>query len=251
MDFVLGIGGITVETGKALGRDFSLADLRQRFDAVFLGMGLAGVNALTLDGEDLDGVHDAIEFISDLRQSDDFANVPVGRKVVVIGGGMTAIDAAVQSKLLGAEDVTIAYRRGQDAMNASEFEQDLAQTRGVSIKHFVQPARILGNGKVTGIELEYTQLDGGSLSGTGETFTLEADMVLKAIGQSFDGDPLEDTGDTPELERGRIKVDAERRTSLADVWAGGDCVADGEDLTVVAVQDGKVAAESIHATLAG
>ncbi len=251
VDFVLGIGGITVETGKALGRDFSLADLRQRFDAVFLAMGLAGVNALTLDGEDLDGVHDAIEFIADLRQSVDFANVPVGRKVVVIGGGMTAIDAAVQSKLLGAEDVTIAYRRGQEAMNASEFEQDLAQTRGVSIKHFVQPARILGNGKVTGIELEYTQLNGGSLSGTGETFTLEADMVLKAIGQSFDGDPLEDTGDTPELERGRIKVDAERRTSLADVWAGGDCVADGEDLTVVAVQDGKVAAESIHATLAG
>ncbi len=251
VDFVLGIGGITVETGKALGKDYSLADLRQGYDAVFLGMGLAGVNALKLDGEDMDGVYDAIEFIADLRQADDFARVPVGRKVVVIGGGMTAIDAAVQSKLLGAEDVTIAYRRGQDAMNASTFEQDLAQTRGVSIKHFVQPARILGDGAVTGIELEYTRLDGRSLSGTGETFTLEADMVLKAIGQSFDEDPLEDDGDAPALERGRIKVDAERRTSLAGVWAGGDCVSDGEDLTVVAVQDGKVAAESIHAMLAG
>ena len=253
VDFILSIGGITIETGKSLGSEFSLADLRQQYDAVFLGMGLVGVNGLCIDGEDLDGVLDAVAFIADLRQADDPAAIPVGRKVVVIGGGMTAIDAAVQMKLLGAEDVTMAYRRGKEAMNASEYEQDLAQTTGVTIKHFTQPVRIQGDneGRVRGIELEYTSLDDGTLKGTGEVVTLEADMVLKAIGQTFESAPLGNGGSVPELEGRRIRVNCDRRTSLDDVWAGGDCIAGGEDLTVSAVEDGKVAAESIHAVLAG
>src|SRR5690606_39638222 len=94
-------------------------------DAVFLGMGLGGVNALGAEGENLPGVVDAVDFIAELRQATDKATIPVGRRVVVIGGGMTAIDAAVQAKLLGAEEVTICYRRGKEHMNASEFEQDL------------------------------------------------------------------------------------------------------------------------------
>ena len=97
---------------------------------------------------------------------------------------------------------------------------------------------------------EYTQSARGALAGTGETFALPADMVMKAIGQVFVTDPLRESGrELLELEGGRIKVDAERKTSLAKVWAGGDCVAGGQDLTVVAVEDGKIAAEAIHRAL--
>src|SRR5690606_4971603 len=108
--YILSIGGITIENGKALGRDFALADLTANYDAVFLGAGLAGVNALRAQGEDAAGVENAVDFIATLRQADDLSKLPVGRNVIVIGGGMTAIDAAIQSKLLGAEQVTICYR---------------------------------------------------------------------------------------------------------------------------------------------
>src|SRR4030095_2281035 len=107
--------------------------LIRNYDAVFLGMGLGGVNALRAEGEDADGVTNAVEFIAELRQASDLASLPVGRRVVVIGGGMTVIDAAVQSKLLGADEVTICYRRGQDHMNASAYEQELATVNGVVI----------------------------------------------------------------------------------------------------------------------
>ncbi len=253
VDYVTGIGGIDIRNGKALGRDYQLADLVKDYDAVFLGMGLGGVNALRADGEDADGVVDAVNFIAELRQSSDLGSLPVGRRVVVIGGGMTAIDAAVQSKLLGAEEVTICYRRGQEHMNASEFEQDLAAANGVTIRHWLRPKRVIAEGgKVSGIELEYTALDGDRLMGTGETITLAADQVFKAIGQSFAPAALNGSGATIELENGRIKVDAEGRTSMAKVWAGGDCVVDGrEDLTVSAVAAGRDAAESIHRALMG
>ena len=194
-----------------------------------------------------------MDFISELRQASDLAGLPVGRRVVVIGGGMTAIDAAVQSKLLGAEEVTICYRRGQEHMNASEFEQDLASANGVTIRHWMQPKRVIADGgKVSAIELEYTALDGDKLKGTGETLTLLADQVFKAIGQSFVPAALNGSGATIELVGGRIKVDAEGRTSMAKVWAGGDCVVDGrEDLTVSAVAAGRDAAESMHRALMG
>ncbi len=246
VDFVLSVGGITVETGKALGRDFSLDDLRSKHDAVFLGMGLAGVNALKIEGEDLDGVLDAVDYISGLRQASDLSTLPVGRRVVVIGGGMTAIDIAVQMKRLGAEEVTIAYRRGPVDMKASEFEQDLALTSGVTIRHWMQPVLLQGeHGHVSSIVLEKTAVgSNGKLAGTGETVRLAADQVFKAIGQSFVDEPFE--GATPALEGGRIKVDADGLTSLGCVWAGGDCVAGGEDLTVAAVADGKRAAQAIH-----
>src|SRR3546814_18809887 len=93
-------------------------------------MGLAGVNALAVPGDAADGVADAVDFIADLRQATDLAALPVGRRVVVIGGGMTAIDAAIQERLLGAEEVTICYRRGKQHMNASEWEQDLGASTG-------------------------------------------------------------------------------------------------------------------------
>jgi len=246
--FILEIGGITIETGKALGRDVTLDQLSQDFDAVFLGLGLPGVNALGLEGETAAGVIDAVDFIGVLRQAEDLSLLEVGRRIVVIGGGMTAIDAAVQSKLLGAEEVTIAYRRGQEHMNASLYEQELAQTHGVVIRHWLAPKSLhVTDGSVSGITLEKTALDAaGKLAGTGELVMLEADQVFKAIGQTPDSGPL---AGSVELEKGRIRVSDDRRTSHPKIWAGGDCVAGGEDLTVVSVEDGKIAAESIHKAL--
>jgi len=248
LDYVLGIGGVTVELGKALGRDFSIDDLKRDYDAVFLGIGLGGVNALRAEGEDdsLEGLENAVDFIARLRQATDLSNIPVGRRVVVIGGGMTAIDAAVQSKLLGAEEVTICYRRGKEQMNASEFEQDLAVSRGVVIRHWLQPKRLVTEGgKVTGIELEYTQLVDGKLTGMGHSMTIPADQVFKAIGQTLDGRYAEGIA----LVGGRISTDAEGRTSREGVWAGGDCTEAGDDLTVTGVAQGRDAAESIHRAL--
>ncbi|BCH31769.1 dihydropyrimidine dehydrogenase subunit A [Mesorhizobium sp. L-8-10] len=250
VDYVTAIGGIEIEHGRALGRDIHLSELTAAFDAVFLGIGLAGVNALRAEGEDAEGVENAVEFIAELRQAADLGSLPVGRRVVVIGGGMTAIDAAVQSKLLGAEEVTICYRRGKEHMNASEFEQDLAAANGVGIRHWLQPKRVVSEGgKVAAIELEYTALKDGKLGGTGETVTLLADQVFKAIGQSFEPAALNGSGASIGLEGGRIKVDEEGRTSLAKVWAGGDCIVGGDDLTVSAVAQGRDAAESIHRAL--
>jgi dihydropyrimidine dehydrogenase (NAD+) subunit PreT len=242
VDYVTAIGGITIELGKELGADFTLKDLTEKYDAVFLGMGLGGVNALRAEGETADGVVNAVDFIADLRQASDLSTLPVGRRVVVIGGGMTAVDAAVQSKLLGADEVTMVYRRGKDQMAASSFEQDLAASKGVNIRHWLAPKRVLTeNGKVAGIELEYTELRDGKLVGTGHTATIACDQVFKAIGQtlSTDGEGLTLTG-------GKIEVDAEGHTSMTKVWAGGDCATGGDDLTVTAVAEGRDAAESIN-----
>lgn len=244
VDWLLKIGGITMQTGKALGPDLSLAALEAEHDAVFLGMGLGGVNALRAEGETRDGVVDAVSFIADLRQADDLGALSVGRNVVVIGGGMTAIDAAVQSKLLGAESVTILYRRGRDAMPASRYEQDLATSKGVRIIANAMPVEILGNGSVTGVRAEYTRAQGATLTGTGETLDVPADQVLKAIGQTLTGAP-----DAIELTHGKIAVTGAGRTSRPGVWAGGDCASGGEDLTVTAVAEGRDAAEDIHASL--
>jgi glutamate synthase (NADPH/NADH) small chain len=248
--FILELGGITIENGRALGIDFSLSELRDKHDAVFLGLGHNAINQLDLDGEDVGGVHNAVDFIARIRQ-EDFASLPVGRRVVVIGGGNTAIDIAVQMKKLGAEYVTLVYRRGRREMGATDYEQDIAQTNGVLIKTWAAPDNInRDESGVTGVRFEYTRMnEEGRLAGTGEFFELEADQVFKAIGQHFDDSPL-DQDDRPALDQGRIRVDASRRTSLPGVWAGGDCVP-GPDLTVVAVQDGKVAAHGIHDYLQG
>jgi len=242
VDYVTAIGGITIENGKALGRDFTLTGLTAKYDAVFLGLGLGGVNALRAAGEDADGVVNAIDFIATLRQSSDLSRVPVGRRVVVIGGGMTAVDAAVQSKLLGAEEVTMVYRRGKEQMSASGFEQDLAAAKGVNIRHWLAPKRVLlTHGKVSGIELSYMHLVDGALQPTGETTTIACDQIFKAIGQTLATD-----GDGVTLAGGKIEVDEEGRTSLSGVWAGGDCATGGDDLTVTAVAEGRDAAESIN-----
>jgi len=242
--YILSIGGIEVHSGVALGQDTTITRLRDEYDAVFLGVGLTGVNQLGIEGEELPGVENAVEYIAELRQAIDKGKLPVGRRVVVIGGGMTAIDVAVQSKRLGAEHVDIVYRGSIKAMGASDYEKNLAQTNGVTIRTFARPLKILGRGHVSGVLFERTARDDyGSLADTGETYTLDADVVFKAIGQRLRDGVLEDG--SIRMQAGKIIVDENRATSLAGVWAGGDCVVGGDDLTVSAVQHGKVAAIAI------
>lgn len=247
VEFILSLGGISIEYGKRLGRDVKLTDLAAQYDAVFLGMGLGGTNALNL-GDEPAGVLDAVDYIANLRQADDLTTLPVGRRVVVIGGGMTAIDIASQIKRLGAEEVTIVYRRSQEQMNASEYEQALAQTDGVLIRTWGRPVKLLSdNGHLTGVEIEYTREDDGTLVGTGETYTIACDQLFKAIGQTFLAADLAEAG--LKMQSGRIVIDVDGKTSLSNVWAGGDCVHGGEDLTVAAVADGRDAAIAIDLAL--
>jgi dihydropyrimidine dehydrogenase (NAD+) subunit PreT len=244
VEWLLGIGGIELRHGMRLGRDLTLAALADEFDAVFLGLGLGGVRALEAEGADRDGVRPAVDFIAELRQADELTALPVGRRVVVIGGGMTAIDAGVQARKLGAEEVTIVYRRGRDRMGASVYEQDLATSAGVRIVAGAVPVRVGGNGAVREIDCAYTVEDAAGLRLGDETFTLAADQVLAAIGQTL--------GPVPEVLQtaaGKIAVEGPGRTSLPRVWAGGDCASGGDDLTVTAVAEGRDAAMDIHAAL--
>ncbi len=246
LNWLLQIGGIDIRYGVSLGDDITLDSLRAEHDAVFLGMGLSGVNALAVDGEDKQNVEDAVAFIAELRQAEDLTKLPVGRRVVIVGGGMTAIDAGVQAKLIGAEEVTIVYRRGQSAMPASKYEQDLAQQKGVRLLFNAAPVGIEGNGSLSGVIFAYTEMQGGKLVTTDETFTLPADQLFKAIGQT-----LREVPEGLALDGRKIAVSGAGRTSAERVWAGGDCAAGGNDLTVTAVAEGRDAAEDIHATLMG
>ena len=238
LDWLLGIGGITVETGKALGGELSLDRLSEDYDATFLAIGLGGVNAL---GVDSDQALPAVDFIEDLRQAEDLSQLAVGRRVVVIGGGMTAVDAAVQSKLLGAEDVTIVYRREQAKMAASEHEQNHASAAGVRIITNAAPVGMTGEG----VEFAYTVSTAEGLQTSDETFVLPADQVLTAIGQTLKQEHIHGL----DIVAGKIAIDDQGRTSRAGVWAGGDCASGGDDLTVTAVAQGRDAAEDIHASL--
>ena len=250
--FVLERGGIEIKYQQALGRDVSLNQLRENHDAVFIGIGMSDVNALGIPGEDSVGVEDAVAYIRDLRQENSLANLPVGRKVVVIGAGMTAIDIAVQSKKLGAENVTIVYRRSMSAMGASEHERELALKNGVTFICNAQPKQIIAdNSGVTAMEFSKTKLDNnGKLTLTKENFSLPCDVVFKAIGQKFSAFPFGDNAEhKPALDkRGRIAVNDSYQTTLTGVFAGGDCI-NGKDLVVEAVDHGNKAALAIHQQL--
>ena len=243
--WLLSIGGITIENNKTLGVDMTLDCLSSDFDAVFLSVGLGGVNALSMSSEDDTCMSDAVGFIETLRQTNDLASIPIGRNVVVIGGGMTAVDAAVQSKLLGAEQVTIAYRRGREAMSASRYEQDLAASHGVKLLFNVQPVTLETLEPSAALVLEYTATKDGRLTGTGETMRISADQVFSAIGQTLA------TDGGLALDGRKISVTGAGRTSRDRVWAGGDCASGGDDLTVTAVAEGRDAAMDIYVTLMG
>jgi dihydropyrimidine dehydrogenase (NAD+) subunit PreT len=242
VEFILKIGGITIEYGVALGPDLSLNHLKAGFDAVFLGLGLADANALGLPGEDLPGVEDALGFIELLRQSPTEAQAKAVGPVVVIGGGNTAIDAAAQIRKLGAETVTLVYRRGPAHMGATKVEQDWAQTNGVAIRHWLAPV-LIAPGVV---HLAKTRLEDGRLVVTNDILPMPAARVLKAVGQSFRADAAVDA---LAIAKGRIVIDSDYRTSVPGIFAGGDCVGVGQDLTVQAVAHGRDAAHAIHRSL--
>ena len=248
VQWLLDIGGITLTHNWKLESNAQLNALRKAFDAVFLGVGLSTTHALGVAGEALQGVQDAVDFIATLRQTPDLSALPVGRRVVVIGGGMTAVDAAVQSKLLGAEEVHMVYRRGPETMSASTAEQEWAQTNGVVLHQWLAPVEILGrDGSVCAVRFAEQAMVGGKLQATGREITFEADTVLKAIGQKLGNPVLAAAGLA--LDGGRIQTDAEGTTNVPGVWAGGDCRAGGLDLTVEAVEHGKQSANAIHAYL--
>lgn len=252
VEFLLEIGGIEIRHGQRLGHDLSLARLRTDYDGVFLGLGLGTSRRLGLTGEDAPGLAPAVSYIKELRQADDLTRLPLARRCVVIGAGNTAIDMAMQMARLGADEVTLVYRRGVEAMSATGHEQEIAKANGVRMVTWAQPVEVLldAGGRVAGMRFEKTRTTEGRLVGTGETFELAADAVFGAIGQGFDGASLGDPAASKLARDGeRIRVDAAFRTSLPGVYAGGDCVAPGQDLTVQAVQHGKLAAHAIHQDL--
>ncbi|MES2295750.1 MAG: NAD(P)-dependent oxidoreductase [Pseudomonadota bacterium] len=242
--FLLDIGGIEVRHGQVLGANLHLKDLHARYDAVFLGIGLAASRQLGLTGENAPGLMAAVDYIAALRQASDLSKLPVPRRAIVIGAGNTAIDMAVQIGRLGAQEVTLVYRRGFDGMSATGHEQDIAKANHVRMRTWAQPQEVLldGAGRVCGMRFEKTEMKDGRLAGTGETFGIEADAVFKAIGQSMVASGVSEL----KREGDKIHVDAQFRTAQAGIYAGGDCVAPGQDLTVQAVQHGKLAALAIH-----
>lgn len=248
VDFITSLGGIDLKYDHSLGKELTIADLKKEYDAVFLGFGVGLANKLNIPGEDLQGVEDAISFIYDIRTKG-FPNVPVGDKVAVIGMGMTAIDAATQAKRLGASEVTLVYRRSQAEMNCTQKEFDIAMLDGCRVHWLSAPKEVKGeNGKVTSLVCDLMKLGTPDASGkpspqpTGETITLDVDMVIMATGQRPFTSLLESNG--LKHNRGRLEVNAGCETNLQGVFAGGDAVNGGKEV-VDAVQAGKDGAAAI------
>ena len=252
--------GVEVKTGVTVGQDVTADELLSEFDAVFLGVGMGSVPHLGIPGEDLEGVTEALSFIAETKLAEKdglehLQELPVGQQVAVIGAGNTAVDAATIAKRLGAERVTMVYRRGEDQMSAYDFEYDFIKLEGAEFRFLSQPVRILGEGRVTGLECLRVELgppgpDGRALPEpvAGSEFVIPCDQVIKAIGQEKRFDLYAYFG--LEQARGYLKVDEGLRTTNPKIFAGGDCIrATGEAMTVTATQDGKVAARSIHAQL--
>jgi dihydropyrimidine dehydrogenase (NAD+) subunit PreT len=248
VDYILSIGGIDVQYKKELGKDFTLADLQQKFDAVFLGIGVGIARSLEIPGEDLNGVVDAISFIYDIR-TNDYAQIAVGDTVAVIGMGMTAIDAATQSKRLGAKEVTLIYRRTENEKPCTDVELDIAKMDGCHFIWLASPKEIVGeNGQVKKLICNKMQLGELDASGrrspveTGETFSLDVDMVIKAAGQI----PFEEVVSQAGIQNksGKIAIEKNAATNLKGVFAGGDAVNGGKEV-VDAVQAGKNGAKGI------
>lgn len=252
--FLLEIGGIEIRHGVALGRDIFLHRLQADYDAVFLALGLGASRGLGLPGEDLPGIMPAVEYIAALRQTGDLRQLPLAKRCVVIGGGNTAIDMAVQMARLGADEVSIVYRRDLASMSATAHEQAVAKANQVRLIPLARPEAVLHNseggdddGTVHGMRFQHTRIIDGNLQGTGAWFELDADAVFKAVGQVLDEASLADVcAQKLAREAGKIQVDGQFHTNLAKIYAGGDCVAANRDLTVEAVQHGKLAALAIH-----
>ncbi|HXU25859.1 MAG TPA: NAD(P)-dependent oxidoreductase [Bacteroidia bacterium] len=248
VDYITSIGGIDIQYKKELGKDITLAELQKKYDAVFLGIGVGIARELSIPGEELEGVEDAISFIYNLR-TNDYSKISVGDKVAVIGMGMTAIDAATQSKRLGAKEVTMIYRRTENEKPCTDVELNLAKLDGCSFIWLAAPKEIIGeNGKAKKLICTKMKLGEPDASGrrapvdTGETFTIEVDMVIKAAGQI----PFEELVAKADIKNnsGKISINKSAETNLKGVFAGGDAVNGGKEV-VDAVQAGKDAASGI------
>lgn len=248
VNYITGIGGIEIKYNHALGKEVTIEQLQQSYDAVFLAFGVGLARQLDIPGEQLDGVIDAISFIYQLR-SEGYSSIPVGDSVAVIGMGMTAIDAGTQAKRLGAKQVTLIYRRTEEEMPCTQHELDIAKLDGCEIIWLAAPKEILGkDGKVSQLVCDIMKLGDIDASGrrspvaTGETITLNVDMVIKAAGQI----PFESLVAQQHVEHkhGKIAVKEKTVTNLKGVFAGGDCVNGGKEV-VDAVQAGKDGAAAI------
>lgn len=244
--------GVRFHYGVTVGADITIAEIEQTHDAIFIGIGLGRVQRLGIPGEDLPEVLDALDFIEHIH-SEPLANVPVGRRVAVLGCGNTAIDAVTQALRLGAEKATVIYRRGEDDMSAYGFEYELAKTDGATFLFHTVPVAVLGEeGHVTGLRLAQTDVRNGRVvTLPGSEWTEPFDMVLSAVGQEKQASLLTSLFPGLKLDRkGRVSVDSTTmQTSMPNVFAGGDCTSGGREV-VNAVAEGKKAARGIHEQLA-
>lgn len=248
VNFITAVGGITIKYQKELGKDISLEQLQKNYDAVYLAIGVGMARQLDIPGENTPGVEDAISFIYTLRNNG-FSSVAVGDNVAVIGLGMTAIDAATQAKRLGAKKVTIIYRRTENEKPCTQVELELALLDGCEVIWLAAPKEVITeNGKVKALLCSKMQLGAPDASGrrspvdTGETFTLEVDMIIKAAGQM----PFENLINQYGISnsKGKITLDENCATNIKGVFAGGDAVNGGKEV-VDAVQAGKDGAKAI------
>jgi dihydropyrimidine dehydrogenase (NAD+) subunit PreT len=243
--------GVKVEASKELGTDFYPGDLQAQFDAVFISVGLGATPALGIPGEEC--ILDGLRYIEQSKL--DSTRLVVGRNVVVIGAGNTAIDCATIAKRLGAREVTMVYRRSEHEMTAYAHEYDFIKREGVGFSFLTQPIRVHAeNGSVKSLECRRMSLGPPDASGrpsprplAGSEFFLAADQIVKAIGQEK---PSVAALLKLKTEKGFIQVDASFETSVPGIYAGGDCIrARGAASTVMAVEDGKLAGHSIHERL--
>lgn len=224
-----------------------LTELENDYDAIFLGIGLGATRSLSIPGEDLENAFGATEFIEEVKIKP--LETYVGKRVVVIGGGNTAMDAASESARLGAEEVVLVYRRPKENMGAYEFEYDLAKGAGVKGIFNAAPVEILGNNQVDGVRFIKTKVENGSVNTIpGSEFEIECDMAIRATGQSKMIEFLGHINDL-ELDRGKIKTDPTTfQTTNPKYFAAGDAVNGGAEV-VNAAAEGKLAAQGIHKSL--
>ncbi len=219
--------------------------LQRNYDAIFLGIGLGSTSALGIPGEDLKGVYGAVEFIEELKVHHHFVNVP--DKVIVLGGGNTAMDAASESARMGASSVILAYRRSKAEMGAYDFEYDLAKNVGIKGLFNVSPIEILmrDSSAVSGVKFIRTRtVDGKVENIPGSEFVVDCDLVIKATGQSKQTSFLEKIGGIQTNSNGTIRVNESFQTTNKKYFAAGDAVSGGQEV-VNAVADGKKAAHGI------
>jgi glutamate synthase (NADPH/NADH) small chain len=252
--------GVEIKTGTEIGRDLSPDDLLSLHDAVFLGVGLGATRRLDIPGEELAGVYDALDFIERIKTRD-WASVPAGRTVAVVGAGNTAIDAVTQARRLGAERVLMIYRRTEREMSAYRYEFELAKQDAVEFWWQTAPVAILpnetGNAHLS-LRCVRTELSETDEAGRrtavvieGSEFEIPVDLVIKATGQEKLRDWLSREAGVECDSAGRVVVNRETmQTSNAKIFAGGDCVNGGRE-AVDAAQMGKLAAQGIHERLTG